>query len=175
MTPNRPMDVDELIAEFLLAAERGDAPDPEDWLACHPDHASELAAFVADLGRFAAFLGLPHLSDTDLTADFTRLAAPGAPTESDGGGSFDGFELLEEIGRGGMGKVYRARLSGTTLVVALKQIHLRGQGEEEAARQLRKEIDSVAALRHPNIVPIYHVGDSRPYLHHGPGRGRQSG
>jgi eukaryotic-like serine/threonine-protein kinase len=158
MTASRPTDVDDLIAEFVQAAEQGHAPDPEDWLARHPEHAAELAPFLDDLRRFAPFLGLPHFADADLTADGPHVTVAGSPSGSDVGESFGGYQLLGEIGSGGMGIVYRARLNGTTLIVALKQIRSRGQGEA-AAHQFRKEIDSVAALRHPNIVSVYHVGE----------------
>jgi eukaryotic-like serine/threonine-protein kinase len=142
MTPEQSA-VDELIAEFLAAAERGQAPEPTDWLARHPEHAAELAAFLADLGRFGSFIGLPNVSAHDLTADLG--SASSEPRER-----FGGYELLGEIGRGAQGVVYRARLKGTALEVALKL--LRGRG-------FPPELDAAPGLRHPNIVPVYHVGE----------------
>jgi serine/threonine-protein kinase len=152
-------DLDELAAEFLAAAERGAAPDPAEWLARHPAHAAELAAFLADLGRFGSFLGLPPPPSHDETVEFRP--SPGA--DADGSGErFGEYELLGELGRGGMGVVYRARLSGTSLVVALKQ--LTGDGADAA--RFRSEVESAAQLRHPNIVPVYHVGEhaGRPFF-----------
>jgi serine/threonine-protein kinase len=144
--------VDELAAEYLAAAERGQAPDPADFLARHPEHAAELAAFLADLGRFGSFLGLSAGPSHDLTTDLGRGDDP--PRER-----FGGYDLLGELGRGGMGAVYRARVAGTSLVVALKQLRAGG------VRRFRDEIEAVAGLRHPNIVPVYHVGehDGRPF------------
>lgn len=155
MTNDRDTEVDGLVAEFLAAAERGTAPDPAEWLARHPEHAAELAAFLADLGRFGSFLGLPNAPNHDLT--LTKLSGDAAPTSQTV--RFGGYEMLGQIGAGGMGVVYRARLTGTSLVVALKE--LRGG----SATRFREEIDAVAGLRHPNIVPIYHVGehDGRPF------------
>ena len=130
MNPPSSSDLDDLVADFVSAVERGQAPEPADWLARHPGHAAELAAFLADLGRFGDFLGLPPPAHPDLTARYGEPEDPAAPPSGDRVERFDEYELLGVIGRGGMGTVYRARLAGTTLVVALKQIREGGPGGE---------------------------------------------
>ena len=81
-------------------------------------------------------------------------------------GQSDGYEILDELGRGGMGIVFKALDRRLNRVVAIKTV---SENTFTAPAQLRRflaEAEVIARLRHPNIIPIYAVGeeDGRPYF-----------
>jgi serine/threonine protein kinase len=80
--------------------------------------------------------------------------------------TFGPWELLEVIGRGGMGEVYKARRIGSGRIVALKRIHPERQTWQKDLARFRRETEAATRLDHPNIVRVYEVGehDGQPYL-----------
>ena len=70
------------------------------------------------------------------------------------------YDLLEEIGRGGMGVVYRAVQHGSQRQVAVKMILTEQAATPGAKERFRSEVEAVASLEHPHILPVYETGES---------------
>src|SRR5215813_2063081 len=135
-TRDREEQVDEAIAAYLEAAEAGREPDREQFLKQHADIARELRAFFDDQDQFHRLLeplgpALPSPSSgagarsTQADAAAAAKTVPftnAAKTPEDHPRQFGDYELLEEIARGGMGVVYKARQQSLGRIVAVKMI-----------------------------------------------------
>src|SRR5216117_448370 len=74
------------------------------------------------------------------------------------------YQILEEIGRGGMGVIYRARQRHSRRIVAVKRMLGYHADSRETLTRFRREAQAAASLDHPNILPIYEVSESEDGL-----------
>lgn len=163
-----PQQRDLRLAELLDRLLAGEADPDFDRLAeQNPELAGELRGLwatmqLADMA-VGPGIGLPGRDAARLQSSEEGEASPPAASLPRMWGD---YELLEELGRGGMGVVYRARQRSLGRIVALKVI-LRGEwaSEEDRARFLA-EASAAAQLSHPHVVPIHEVGEheGQPYF-----------
>ena len=167
----------EVIASYIQAVEAGETPDRDAIVAAHPEIAPQLVQFFADTDQFDRMLAPFRRSQPTPTTLFDDRSvttpegrAKSSPRE------FGDYELVEEIARGGMGIVFKARNVRVERVVALKMILAGHLATATEIRRFRVEAENVRAAR-----PSQHCAALRgrrrtrgsAVLHHAPDRGRQ--
>src|SRR5262245_57828012 len=159
-----------VLVACLEALDRGAVKDRQELVARYPEFAPQLARFLAGDERLDHWTA-PLREAARTSATVSAAAEATAGTEGHGPGpqvprAFGDYELLEEVGRGGMGVVYRGRQKRLNRVVALKVFATDLPAPDAERQRFRNEAELVAHLDHPHIVPIYEVGehDGRPYF-----------
>lgn len=147
-TTARSTDLDSLLGrvadDFLVRQERGEAPDPEEYAARHPE--------AADLIRRA----LGSLRLVESAGD--GPPPPGGPPVA---GVLGDFRIVREVGRGGMGVVYEAEQLSLRRRVALKVLPFAAVMDPRSLQRFRNEALAAAGLDHPHVVKVHAVGQDR--------------
>jgi tetratricopeptide (TPR) repeat protein/tRNA A-37 threonylcarbamoyl transferase component Bud32 len=141
-------------SELLIREELGERPDPDDYVGTFPELAERLRLQL-EVHEALSFGEIGAIGWTE-PPESHPSSEPHVP----------GYELLGEIGRGGMGVVYKARQIKPNRLIALKMI-LEGRFASRLdLLRFANEAELVATLDHPNIVPILEVGqhDGLPYF-----------
>ncbi|MBP7652468.1 protein kinase, partial [Candidatus Dependentiae bacterium] len=154
---------EELFLKYLLA----------NVYVAHDDKAKGKALFeeiaISDDNYFDIQYKLKHLEDIKSSRDGLITLQYGAGVmqtqQQVKKSTLERYEIIKELGRGGMGVVYKARDLKLDRIVALKQLHANTDVNSESAKRLFLEAKAVAKLNHPNIVNVFDVGDSSDELY----------
>jgi serine/threonine-protein kinase len=162
--PDRDERLARLLAELTEKSRAGQPADLEAVARAHPDLAAELRELWA-AAQFAEEFARPSERMKDEGGRMKQEASGSSfilhPSSFGGlaGRTFGDFALLEEVGRGGMGVVYKAWQKSLDRVVALKMI-LRGEhATPDDLARFQVEAQAAAHLEHPSIVPVYAAGE----------------
>ncbi len=151
----------DVLAAYLDSLQSGASPNREQVLEQWPELASAIDCLEAldALAGPSPMQGLPTASDSP-TVGFVSSGPRSEAADDLAWREFGDYEILDEIGRGGMGVVYRARQKSLNRVVAVKMISSYLASPRDV-RRFQTEAQAAAGLHHPNIVGVHEVGQFR--------------
>ncbi len=147
---NPPDGLDEVLTRFVNAYVQDEKPDIDEFIKQYPQHENQIRRRVEGLCEIdAMFNSLVQADQSDFNGIVTEENLVGQKIGS--------FEIVEIIGRGGMGVVYRARDTKLDRTVAIKSIPPELAGSSTARMRFRREAKLLASLNHPNIAVIHDI------------------
>src|SRR5258705_2797139 len=139
-----------ILDDYLVAIEQGLPITPDELLAKYPEDAAQLRGYLSGLQSFHAAAGaLPEQAHGS-----TIVGHLPQPMQTIGD-----YQLVREIGRGGMGVVYEAFQVSLRRRVALKILPFTVSNDAKQISRFKNEAQAAAQVQHPNIVPVYAVGE----------------
>ncbi len=158
--------LDDAFAKYLRLVDHGETPDIEQFLQAHPAIASELKELISTASTIRLMAAgketkqAAHEEPKGHEHDTLSLGQHDLLSDAASSGELLGeYELIEELGRGGMGVVYKARQKGMNRLVALKMIIGGRYSSDDSIRRFYQEAKAAGKLAHPNIVRAYAAGD----------------
>jgi serine/threonine protein kinase len=139
-----------ILDDYLVAIERGLPVSPEELIAKYPEDAEQLRGYLSGLQLFHAAAGAaaPQINGSIIGRPLPQ------PSQTLGD-----YQLVREIGRGGMGVVYEAWQLSLRRRVALKILPFTVASDAKQLSRFKNEAQAAAQVQHPNIVPVYAVGE----------------
>jgi len=141
-------------SEFVIRADRGELPQISEYRHRFPQWGERLEAEIEFLRQHTSQVPTTNFPSVD-----TSLAIRSDCAIDQSWPRLPGYEIVAELGRGGMAVVYQAIQSGLNRTVALKVILAGALASKSERERMRREAEAVARLRHPNVVQIHDIGE----------------
>jgi eukaryotic-like serine/threonine-protein kinase len=147
--------VEVIAEEYSTRLRAGEKPTIEEYAHRFPEHAELLRTILPSIAL------VERVSNEDSAQPKSSTSHLVSPIASSRPSSLGDYEIVREIGRGGMGVVYEAIQRSLNRHVALKVISGLISGNAKHSARFRREAESAASLHHTNIVPIYGIGEDQ--------------
>jgi serine/threonine protein kinase len=146
----------ELVENYLARLQAGETIPPHEFAARHPEHAERLERLLPALELMDDLRRSSSNSRNNRSLTPVLMETPGVTP-----GLLGDYQILREVGRGGMGVVYEARQISLNRRVALKVLPMAAAMDSRQLQRFQVEAQAAACLHHTNIVPIHAVGCER--------------